>query len=197
MDPHKDRAGREAKFRALFDSSYPALLRFVQRRVHPSHAEDVVADTFMVAWRRLDQVPTDPDPARAWLFQVARRNLLNNQRGKKRQHALATRIAETAKLQASGPAAFASDETDAAHRRMELATAWPQLSRTDQEALALVAWDGLSTSEAAEVLSISNVAFRLRLSRGRRALRRLLEDPAPRARTPRLSPSNASEGQSR
>lgn len=198
MDSSEDSVGREARFRSLFDSSYPDLLRFVQRRVHASHAEDVVADAFLVVWRRFDGIPPDPDAQRAWLFGVARRTLLNNERGHKRQQALAVRIAETVLTDSIGPAGSVGDESSVVSRRVELAAAWPKLSATDQEALALVAWDGLSAPEAATVLAISAVAFRLRLSRARRALRRQLDDVEPAARKTISSPHpSASEGQSR
>ena len=60
----------EARFRRLFEGAYEDLFRFVERRVHPVSAEDVVADVLLVAWRRLDDVPAAPDEARAWLFGV-------------------------------------------------------------------------------------------------------------------------------
>lgn len=166
-------AAREARFRAVYEACYPDLLRFVQRRLHSSHAEDVVAEVFLVAWRRLEEMPPVEDGARCWLFGVARRSLLNSQRGQDRRAALAVRIAA-----APAPAALTSDDTDLVDQRLDLAAAWPRLSATDQEALALTVWDGLSTSDAAAVLQISAVAFRLRLSRARRALRRYLDHPA-------------------
>lgn len=129
MDPGNDQAGREAQFRALFDASYPALLRFAQGRVHPSHAEGVVADT-LVAWRRLHDVPTDADAGRAWLFGVTQRTLLDHQRGQRRQRALAIRMSETASVSSAGPAGLVSDDTAVVSRRIELAAVWPQLSPT-------------------------------------------------------------------
>lgn len=165
-------AAREARFRTVYDRTYADLLRFVQRRVHPSHAEDVVAEVYLVAWRRFDDLPVGGDEARAWLFGVARRSLLNAKRGQDRHQALAVRIAE------AGPSATGAgdDTSDLVARQVDVAAAWPRLSATDQEALALAVWDGLSAAEAAAVLQITAVAFRLRLSRGRRALRRYLGD---------------------
>ena len=174
--PTAPAAPREARFRAVYDACYTDLLRFVQRRSHPSHAEDVVAEVFLVAWRRLEDMPPVDDGARAWLFGVARRSLLNSQRGQDRRKALAVRIA------ASPPVAPVSDDTDVVDRRLDLAAAWPRLSATDQEALALTVWDGLTAPEAAAVLQISAVAFRLRLSRARRALRQHLHPPADTVR---------------
>ena len=61
---------REVRFRAIYADAYGDVLRFAQRRVHPSHAEDATADTFLVAWRRLGDAPKRPDDMRAWLFGI-------------------------------------------------------------------------------------------------------------------------------
>lgn len=173
---------REETFRCLYDSAYVDLLRFVQRRVHPAHADDVVAEVFLVAWRRLDDVPgvggdsgaggegIEIGAARAWLFGVARLLLLSTRREHTRQHALAVRVA--------GAGVPEADEAGAAADRIELGGAWRKLSVSDQETIALSVWDGLSAPEAAVVLHISPVAFRLRLSRARRRLRRHLDHGA-------------------
>jgi RNA polymerase sigma-70 factor (ECF subfamily) len=167
--------GRDPRFRALYGATYPDLLRFVSRRVHPSLAEDVVADTYLVAWRRLDDVPVDPGRARAWLFATARHRLLNERRGAQRRELLTIRISEF-------PQNTRDPTPDAEQlaRWVDLVAAWRRLTPADQEVLALTLWDGLSGPEAAAVLGISPVAYRLRLSRSRRALRRLLgPDAAP------------------
>ena len=85
---------REQRFRDIYDAVYVDLLRFARRRVHPSHAEDVVGDVMLVAWRRLDDVPADLSAARAWLFGVARKTLQNTRRRDDRQDAVAVRLAE-------------------------------------------------------------------------------------------------------
>ncbi|MCE1178366.1 MAG: RNA polymerase sigma factor [Micrococcales bacterium] len=162
---------REVRFQALYAAAYEDLLHFAQRRVHPSHAEDVVAEAFLVAWRRLDDLPSRPGDARAWLFGIARHCLLNARRGLERQDALAVRIADAAP---PTPTAAGLDPDDIA-RRVDLAHAWRRLSPTDQEALALAVYEDLTSPEAARVLGISAAAYRLRLMRARRALRRELE----------------------
>ncbi len=172
--PPPEGTERERRFRDAYTTAYPDLLRFVSRRVHPSHAEDVVAETFLVAWRRLDDLPDDPGGARAWLFGTARRYLLNDRRGDRRRGALAVRIADEA--------ARAPDQgfdPDMVARRLDLAAAWRLLTPADQEVIALTAWDGLGSPQAAAVLGISPVAYRLRLSRARRALRRHLDAAPP------------------
>jgi RNA polymerase sigma-70 factor (ECF subfamily) len=77
MSIHDTRpSARERRFTDLFAETYPAVVRFVERRVPPSHAEDVAAEVFLVLWRRLDDIPADAEDARAWLFGVARRTLM-------------------------------------------------------------------------------------------------------------------------
>jgi Sigma-70 region 2 len=67
--PHRQ---REERFRSLYADAYEDVLRFVQRRVHAAHAEDVVAEAFLVAWRRFEDAPRLPGDRRAWLFGIAR-----------------------------------------------------------------------------------------------------------------------------
>ncbi|MEU4693526.1 sigma-70 family RNA polymerase sigma factor [Actinoplanes sp. NPDC023714] len=155
---------RESRFRALYADAYEDVLRFAQRRVDHSHAEDAVADAFLVAWRRFDEAPDRDGDLRAWLFGVARNCLLNARRGRDRRSALAVRLAD--------PAVVFDDGSDL---RVDLAAAWKRLSDTEQEALALAVFEDLTSAQAARVLGISATAYRLRLLRARRSLRRHLE----------------------
>jgi RNA polymerase sigma-70 factor (ECF subfamily) len=173
---------REQRFREIYDAVYVDVLRFVRRRVHPTHAEDVVGDVMLVAWRRLDDVPADASAARAWLFGVARKTLQNTRRREDRRDAVAVRLADV-----RWGLADRGNDPDLVALRVDVAAAWPHLSASEQETIALAALDGLSAPEAAVVLGISPTAFRLRLSRARRSLRRHLDpttagDPVP-ART--------------
>jgi RNA polymerase sigma-70 factor, ECF subfamily len=158
---------REQRFWEIYDSVYVDLLRFVRRRVHPTHAEDVVGDVMLVAWRRLDEVPAELSAARAWLFGVARKTLQNTRRRDSRHNAVAVRLADVR----HGPA-DAGQHPDLVAHRVDIAAAWPLLSALHQEAIALSVLDGLTAPEAGAVLGISSTAFRLRLSRARRSLRR-------------------------
>lgn len=160
-------ASREEHFRAVFDATYADLLRFAQRRADASHAEDITADVFLVAWRRIGDMPISITDARPWLFGVARATMLNFQRGNARREALAVR------LSAALPLSVAGDDSVTAH--LDLATAWERLTRAEQETISLTVWEGLSSAQAAVVLECSAVAYRLRLSRARRSLRRHLD----------------------
>ncbi|MEZ5096770.1 MAG: sigma-70 family RNA polymerase sigma factor [Nocardioides sp.] len=140
---------RELRFRDAYDAAYGDVLRFVRRRVHPTHAEDVVADVMLVAWRRLDDLPADTSAARAWLFGVARNTLLNAQRSARRREAVAVRLADDR----SGPTA--GSDPDLVALRVDVAAAWSHLRPSEQEAISLVALDALTAPEAAAVLGIS------------------------------------------
>ncbi|GAB2708223.1 RNA polymerase sigma factor [Arthrobacter bambusae] len=172
---------RERTFRLLYELVHPELMRFVQRRAHPDHAEDVVADAFLVVWRRLDELPSRHDDARAWIFGITRNILLNTHRGERRRLALGVRLADAAAL------AYLDEDEDPIVNRIDLGKAWCALSETHQEALGLVVFEDLNAPQAAAVLGISPVAFRLRLSRARRALRLLLEHLPRHSSTPAAS----------
>lgn len=159
--------GREVAFRALYAGHFDAVLGFALRRTErPEDAADVVADTFLVVWRRLAHVPEGPD-ARSWMYGIARRVLANHRRGEKRRAALGARLREQL------PAAVRDCAEEVAHRT-DLDAAMGRLSGRDQEILQLHLWEGLEPREIAEVLGLTTVVVRPRLSRARRRLRQLL-----------------------
>ncbi|MFZ0666851.1 MAG: RNA polymerase sigma factor [Acidimicrobiales bacterium] len=153
--------GSEADFRALFDKAYPALRRYAwYRNLTKDDAEDLVAGTFEVAWRRIQDVPRD-DPM-PWLYAVAHNLWRNHLRSAGRRSEL-IRV-----LPPPEPRADIADDVVSESRQLREALA--KLSGDDQELLMLVAWDGLSPSEAAVVLGCSPVAARTRLHRARNRL---------------------------
>lgn len=162
---------RERIFTSLYDAVYADLVRFVQRRTHLDHAEDVVAEALTVVWRRFDEVPRGEGDARAWIFGITRNILLNEHRGTHRRSALSVRLAETAGPPGTDPG------TETVLMQVDLSRAWALLSEVHQETLSLVVFEELAAPQAATVLGISPVAFRLRLSRARRALRLHLDHP--------------------
>lgn len=155
---------RQARLTRLFEIAYDDLCRFVRRRI--ADGDDVVAETFLVAWRRLDDVPTDDGDARAWLFGVARKQIANRRRKDARL------------LHAADADDIAPDETGGVDARIDLSRAFSRLAARDQECLALIAWDGLTPTQAASVLGISVNAFTVRLHRARRRLRAALAEPS-------------------
>lgn len=166
---------REARFRALYADAYADVLRYTRRRVDPSHAEDVTADAFLVAWRRLDDAPRRPDDLRAWLFGIARHCLLNATRSQGRRDALTIRLADATPQTGS----VAGVNADLIAQRLDLAAAWGRLRAADQEVLSLAVFEDLTSPQAARVLGISAASYRLRLMRARRALHRQLVPDEP------------------
>jgi RNA polymerase sigma factor (sigma-70 family) len=155
----------EEAFTAMFRLHYPRVLAFVSRRTDQARAHDVVAETFATAWRHFGRLPEEPLP---WLYRVARNSLANEERSARRQTRLAERIGRRG-VEAA-PDHAASVVTDAGLRE-----ALGRLSRTDREALLLIAWEGLDHVDAARVMGCSAVAFKVRLHRARKRLARLLE----------------------
>jgi RNA polymerase sigma factor (sigma-70 family) len=159
---------------AVFDRLYrefgPDVLAFCRRRVPPELADDATAETFLVVWRRLSEVPRSP---RGWLLGIARLTLANQRRSVRRRDALIERLGWER----------SAERTSADPR--PLIEALGRLSEPDQEALLLSAWDGLNSREAAQVLGCTPAAFRLRLHRARRRLERVLATE-PSVRTFRL-----------
>jgi RNA polymerase sigma-70 factor (ECF subfamily) len=170
------------RYEAVFARTYTDLVRFVVRRGYPSEqAEDIVAEAFTVAWRRLADLPGDAGEARAWLFGITRRLLLAQQRADSRGHDLSVRIAGQVVVEGPAPA-----HDDLVATSVDLVQAWNGLAPAHQEALSLSVWEGLTGAQAAQVLGISPVAFRIRLSRARRLLKRNLV-AADRGRLPMAS----------
>jgi RNA polymerase sigma-70 factor, ECF subfamily len=157
------------RFEDCFDRHYLQIFAFAVRRVRGREsAEEIVADTFAVAWRRRDLIP---DPALPWLFAIAANVIANQHRSAGRRRGLDLRLAQEAGFSAQGP-----DPADSIAGRDELSTAFAQLEERDRELLRLVAWEGLSTREAAEVIGCSPGAARVRLHRARRKLAKQLKN---------------------
>jgi RNA polymerase sigma-70 factor, ECF subfamily len=154
-------------FDAYFRGHAGRIYTFALRRTDAQAAQDVTAETFLVAWRRRAEMPTEPLP---WLYGIARGVLANEMRAANRRGALASRIATEAHLCAS--------TTTGDHQIME---ALAVLRESDREALLLCAWEGLSTKEAATVVGCSAATFAVRLHRARVRLSRALDEIAGEA----------------
>lgn len=154
-----------SRFEALYEAHYRHVLAYARRRVDENTARDLTAETFAIAWRRLDVVPHE-EPL-AWLYATARRVLANELRNERYRQQLTLR-AQAAVL-AGVPTVLDHAEQIAA--RDEIAQAMARLSPRDQEALQLSSWEDLDPTTAAEVTGCSTTAFKVRLHRARRRLR--------------------------
>jgi RNA polymerase sigma-70 factor (ECF subfamily) len=156
------------RFVVLHASTGEQLLRYFLRRIdEPGDAADLVAETYLVLWRRIGRLPADEDGARAWAFGVAGGVLRNHRRGVRRRLALADRLRDSLQEPAE-PAEPAG--------RPLIRAALAQLNEEDQELVTLIAWDGLSPTQAAQALGIEPGAARVRLHRARRRLRAALQE---------------------
>ncbi len=153
---------RRARLEGLFAGYAAVVLAYARRRADSATADDVLSEVFVIAWRRLEQVPVEPVP---WLLACARHVLAHAHRGEHRRAALVARLA--AIPQRTAPAAELSDGG--------LGRALAGLSERDREVLLLVAWEGLSARQAAAVLDCSPRTFSMRLHRARRRLAAALE----------------------
>jgi RNA polymerase sigma-70 factor (ECF subfamily) len=147
---------RRRRLEILFTRHSAAVRAYAARRVAPGDVDDVASDVFVVAWRRLDDVPDDALP---WLLACARRIIANRVRGTRRQAALRHRLGLERPASPGVPIADSG-----------LAAGLATLNPRDREALLLVAWDGLDHTSAALVVGCSARAFAMRVHRARRRL---------------------------
>jgi RNA polymerase sigma-70 factor (ECF subfamily) len=187
------------RFELLYAKHGPAVKAYVLRRAGASSADDVVAEVFVVCWRRFEEVPVDPLP---WLLGVARRVLSTQRRGERRRGALHERLVQRAggplvetpehlaEDASNGFVADVSGGWTGATPRLDdgvlaglsdaaLAGALARLSEADRELLLLIAWDGLSPAEAATIIGVKPATARVRLLRARRRLTQALARERP------------------
>lgn len=163
---------QETRFTALYQRHYPDIARYVRRRAPELDCRDTVAEVFLIAWRRFAELERSALPL-PWLYGVARRVLANTFRGERRADALIERVAAH-----SGPEQ-APDHAEQTETRLAVARLFAGMSEPDREAVRLIAWEGLSTREAAAVLGCSPATLTMRLVRLRRRLRARHTDLIP------------------
>jgi RNA polymerase sigma factor (sigma-70 family) len=163
-------ADERAQFEALYNRYAHLILAYAARRTESyEDAADVLADTFTVVWRRINDVP-EGDEARLWIYGVARRTLANHHRGDRRRRRLDERLQrEVARVVAAAQRPRESAEI------ARISSAFNRLSPTDREVLTLIGWEGLHHDEVARVLGCSRARIRVRLHRARARLLRTLD----------------------
>jgi RNA polymerase sigma factor (sigma-70 family) len=149
------------QFRSLHDHTARELLAYLLRRTaNPDDAADCLAETFLIAWAKRDQIPAEEGQARPWLFGVARNVLRRTRETTQNGSTAAAALAR----ELSRPPASAAIETP-----MTLALA--QLSPLDREIIEMLAWDGLTPREVATILELTPNVVRIRSHRARLKLR--------------------------
>lgn len=168
---------RDTRIAGLFEQHAPRLIAYARRQAGPADAEDLVSEAFVVALKRLDDLPSESGEAFAWLIGTVRKLAANHRRRRDTQDRYwRDEVRE-------GWHATGSIEDTVADRERCLA-ALAELSTADRELLLLVAWEGLTTEQAASVLGISRNALAVRMFRARQRLEHhLRQGPTLRAVT--------------
>jgi len=157
----------QQRFERLYDQNWDDVRAYCRRRcASETDADDVLAETFAIAWRRLDDVPAN-GRSRPWLFGVARNLLREHYRRGDWTKTITGRLT-TELATAAGPDIPGEDLAS-----LELGVtlqALAGLEEPDREVIQLVAWERLPHNQAAEALGCSTNAVAIRLHRARQRL---------------------------
>lgn len=165
------------RFGEVFRRHAPALHRYAARRLGGPDADDVVAETFHIAFRKRDRYdPARPD-ARPWLWRIAANLVRRHHRTETRHYRALARTGVDPVLE--GFADRVSARVDAQSVSKPLAAALAGLSARDRDVLLLVAWGDLTYEEVASVLSVPVGTVRSRLHRARKRVRAALRAATP------------------
>jgi RNA polymerase sigma-70 factor (ECF subfamily) len=155
----------DSRLRYLFSISAADLLNYFARRVAAKEdAADLLSETFIVAWRRVESIPANEEESRMWLFGVARRVLSNWNRADRRRAALFQKLAMTQKT--------TSHDEDVLDDVISMRSAVAGLPRAQRELVMLIHWEGFRLAEAASILGVSVSTARGRYQRARLRLRK-------------------------
>lgn len=162
---------RASRFSAVATEVWEPLHRYLRRRADANDVDDVAAETLMVMWRRLDDVPEGAELP--WCYAIARRCLANHRRADGRRRRLVDRITGrgTVQVHSDDPAAMVERTDPALH------TALAMLSADDRELITLWAWEQLSVTEIAVALDTAANTVSVRLRRAKQRLAGHLGDP--------------------
>ena len=171
----KQSSADEAKFRQAFDTHFAALIRYCLRRLPARDVNDVVAEVFVVAWRKVREMP-DGDYTLPWLYGVARNEINNRRRAIRRFGALTSKLGGQAHHPDPGPEPVIMREAELQALIDALAT----LRTQDRELLLLRTHEELDYEQIGVAVGCSPEAARKRLSRATSRLRRAAGIPEPR-----------------
>jgi RNA polymerase sigma-70 factor (ECF subfamily) len=159
-------------FAPLFDRHAPAVHRYLGRRIGQL-ADDLLSETFLVAFRRRDAYRPQHVEVRPWLLGIATNVVRGHERAERRRYRALARAAARPEEHGTDPA-DSGDRLDAEALRGPLAAALSGLTPRDRDALLLLAWGDLSYEEIAAVLDVPVGTVRSRLHRARRQTRAAL-----------------------
>ncbi|GAA0914920.1 RNA polymerase sigma factor [Nonomuraea longicatena] len=158
--------GDRERFTSMYDQCRQRVWAYVVSRAGRQVADEVVSETFAIAWRKFDQVPGNALP---YLLGIARNVLRTTVREEARREGLAQELGSWVE----------GDVAEQVSERLGALRALARLTQDDRELLILVAWQGLSSREAARVVGCSVPAFKVRLHRARKRFQRELDPASP------------------
>ena len=158
------------RFCALYTQEHGRVYAYAVSRAGRQLADEVASEVFLIAWRRLADVPVPPLP---WLLAVARNVIIGQFRASARQQSLAAELRSWVR-EAELAAADVAEEVS---ERISVLAALARLPDADRELLTLVAWHGLTPKEASQVVGCSTATYFVRLHRARRRFERAMADP--------------------
>lgn len=169
--------GDEQRFEELYRVTYPDIVAYCRRRLPPDTVDDVVATTFLVAWRRIEDV-LDADSSLAWLYGVAYKIVGNHIRGRNRLRALRDKALRQPpqRIISTEHAVELSDELHQALAALD------SLTPRDREVIRLAAFENLSLGEIVQVIGGTPASARSQLYRARKRLRIAFETQNGNAR---------------
>ena len=169
------------RYTALYNAQQPRVYAYAVSRAGRQLADEVVAETFLVAWRRFADIPPAPLP---WLLVVARTVLLEQYRAETRRQSLVAELRTWTGEQELRTGDVADEVTE----RTSVLAALTHLSEDDLELVTLVSWHGLTPREVARVIGCSTATYFVRLHRARKRLEQAMaaEAPAEHRRVPRI-----------
>jgi len=161
---------RQQRFHFVYQANYARILGYAARRTaSPEDAADVVTETFTVAWRKFDEIPSEAEVT-LWLYGVARRVLANHRRKQQNRSAVLEILAR------DYDEAFWADALPATRGvSRALADAWRVLTPDDRDLLGLLVWETLTTEQIATVVGCPRPVAKVRVHRARRRFARELE----------------------
>jgi RNA polymerase sigma factor (sigma-70 family) len=166
-------------FSAIFDRHFVAIHRYLARRVGSTHADDLAAQTFEVAFSRRSSFRSHAESARPWLFGIATNTMRNHKRAERRLFAAITQLCTADAGDSQGDIEQSPSRLDAAAEASRVAATLLRLDHDQRDVLLLHAWADLSYSEIADALSLPIGTVRSRMSRARTKLVAALASPAP------------------
>ncbi len=162
----------EQRFQEIYRQNQRQILAYFLRRTDAASARDGASDTFLIVWRRLDDVPAD-DRTLPWLYGVSRRVLANQRRSRDRYAALGKKLGQTTPSEERSPEVVVLRRAE----DRELLDAVGRLRAADQEVLRLAVWEELPHAQIGEVIGTSAHAITQRLHRITKQLARDLQRP--------------------